>query len=240
MSDGGVRILVVEGRPLYRRGLAALLRGHPGWSVVAEEDSGTGAIAAAVRSEPDVVVVDLELPSPDGIETTRRLVAACPGVGVLVLTRFDDDHALFEALCAGARGHLHKGAVHGDIVAAVSGVAAGDAVLGSGVARRVVEFFGGSQSAGTAVAPALSGRETEVLNLVAAGWSTADIAKVLVLTEPAVRGQVTAVVAKLQAAHRPEPNGLWDPAGALEGPVPVDRPRRTGSRRRGTGRGRRR
>lgn len=237
MSDGGVRILVVEGRPLYRRGLAALLRGHPGWSVVAEEDSGTGAIAAAVRSEPDVVVVDLELPSPDGIETTRRLVAACPGVGVLVLTRFDDDHALFEALCAGARGHLHKGAVHGDIVAAVSGVAAGDAVLGSGVARRVVEFFGGSQSAGTAVAPVLSGRETEVLNLVAAGWSPADIAKVLVLTAPALRAHVTAVVGKLQAAHRPGPTGLWEPDATT--PVPVDGPRRAGSRRRGSRRGRR-
>jgi DNA-binding NarL/FixJ family response regulator len=240
MSDGGVRILVVEGRPLYRRGLAALLRGHPGWSVVAEEDSGTGALDAAVRSEPDVVVLDLDLSSPDGIETTRRLVVVCPGVGVLALTRFDDDRTLFEALCAGARGHLHKGAVHGDIVAAVSRVAGGDAVLGPGVARRVIDFFGGHQPAGTRVSEPLSGRETEVLNLVAAGWSIGDIAKVLVLTVPAVRGHVTTVVAKLQAAHRPEPDGLWNPTGALNGPVPVDRPRRTGTRRRGTGRGRRR
>ena len=239
MSDGGVRIVIAEGRPLYRRGLAALLRGHPGWVVVAEEDSGTAAIAAAVHAEPDVVVVDLELSRPDGIETTRQLVGARPGLGVLVLTRFDDDSALFDAVCAGARGHLHKAAVHAEIVAAVSAVANGDAVLGAGVARRLADFFAGPRPAVTVGTPALTGRETEVLNLVAAGWSIPDIAKVLVLGAPVVRGHITAVVAKLQAAHGPGPDGLWDAAGAVERPAPADRPRRTGSRR-GSRRGRRR
>jgi DNA-binding NarL/FixJ family response regulator len=236
-GDDGARIVVAEARPLYRRGLSALLRGQPGWLVVAEEDSGATAMAAVVRSRPDVVVLDLELPGPGGIETTRQIVGACPDVGVLVLARFDDDRALFQALCAGARGHLHKGALHGEIVAAVSAVADGDAVLGPGVARRVVEFFGGLHPAGAPEPEPLTGRETEVLNLVAAGWSPADIAKVLVLTAPALRAHVTAVVGKLQAAHRPGPTGLWEPDATT--PVPVDGPRRAGSRRRGSRRGRR-
>jgi DNA-binding NarL/FixJ family response regulator len=226
--DAGVRIVVAEGRPLYRRALAALLRSYPGWVVVAEEDSGLDASGAALRLQPDVVVLDLELVSPDGIETTRRVIAACPGAGVLVLTRFGDDRALFEALGAGARGHLHKGAVHAEIVAAVAAVANGDAVVGPGVARRLVEFFASPHT------ERLSSREAEVLNLVAAGWSTADIAKVLVLSAPVVRGHVTAVVGKLQAVHRAGPDG----PGTADGPPGGTRP--ATSRRRGSRRGRRR
>jgi DNA-binding NarL/FixJ family response regulator len=239
-GDGVVRIVVAEGRPLYRRGLAALLRGHPGWSVVAEEDSGTGAIASTVRVHPDLVVLDLELPRSEGIETTRQIVGAAPGVGVLVMTRFADDRAVFEALCAGARGHLDKGAVHGEIVAAVSAVANGDAVLGPGVARLLVDFFGGRPAEGAADCEPLTGREHEIVNLVAAGWSTGDIAKVLVLTAPVVRAHITAAVVKLQAAHRPEPTGLWDAADGEVTPAVVEPPRRAAPRRRGTRRGRRR
>jgi DNA-binding NarL/FixJ family response regulator len=257
-ADGGIGIVIAEGRPLYRRGLAALLRSHPGWSVLAEEDSGADAVAAALRCVPAVVVLDLELRQPDATETTRRIVAACPGVGVLVLTRYDDDRAVFQALCAGALGHLDKGAVHAEVVAAVSAVANGEAVVGPGVARRIVEFFAG-QRAGAPEPEPLTGREAEVLNLVAAGWSPADIAKVLVLTATAVRRQVTAVVGKLQEAHRPL-GGLWDaeaprPAPVPDGPShPADRPRHAGDgpqqlgdgpgrgtpRRRGARRGRRR
>jgi DNA-binding NarL/FixJ family response regulator len=193
-----------------------------------------------VRVHPDLVVLDLDLPRREGIDTTRQIVTAAPGVGVLVMTRFADDRVVFEALCAGARGHLDKGALHGEIVAAVSAVANGDAVLGPGVARLLVDFFGGRVPAGAAEPEPLTGREHEVVNLVAAGWSTADIAKVLVLTEPVVRGHITAAVGKLQVAHRSEPGGLWDAADGEVTPVPVDRPRRAAPRRRGTRRGRRR
>jgi DNA-binding NarL/FixJ family response regulator len=218
--NGAVRIVVADGHPLYRRGLTALLASHAGWTVVAQEDTGAGAVWAVEQHQPDVVVMDLDIPHVEVVEATRQMVAACPAVGVLVLARREDGERLFRALLAGARGHLPKSVDEGAIVRAVTAVVDGEAVLGAVAARRMLEFLGSTPDA------AVTSREYEVLNLVAAGWTSADISKVLVLTPAAVRGHIGDILTKVRRAA-PE-----DPAGQTGGVPRTAAPRRRGRRTR--------
>jgi len=200
-----VRILVADDHPLYRRGLAALLNAQRDWEVVAEEGDGLAAVTAARSHSPDVVVIDLNMPGLDGIEATRRIVADMPDVGVLVLTMYDDDGSVFAAMRAGARGYLLKGADQEEIVRAVSGVVGGEAIFGPTVARRIIDFFADPRPRPTqSVFPELTAREHEVLDLIAAGRSNADVAETLVLSPKTVRNHVSAIFAKLQVAGRSE------------------------------------
>ena len=141
MTADQLTILVAEDHPLYRRALTTLLAGQDGWDVVAEAEDGIGAVTAAHTIQPDVVLMDLNLPGLDGIEATRRIVAASPHIAVLVLTMYDDDSSVFAAVRAGARGYLLKGADQADIVRAVTAVAGGEAIFGPSVARRIIDFF---------------------------------------------------------------------------------------------------
>lgn len=200
-----VRILVADDHPLYRRGLAALLNAQQDWEVVAEEADGLGAVTSARSHSPDVVVIDLNMPGLDGIEATRRIVAGQPEVGVLVLTMYDDDGSVFAAMRAGARGYLLKGADQDEIVRAVSGIAGGEAIFGPTVARRIIDFFAERRPRPTQpVFPELTAREHEVLDMIAAGRSNAEVAKTLVLSPKTVRNHVSAIFAKLQVAGRSE------------------------------------
>ena len=200
-----VRILVADDHPLYRRGLAALLNAQPDWEVVAEEADGLAAVTAARSHSPDVVVIDLNMPGLDGIEATRRIVAEMPKVGVLVLTMYDDDGSVFAAMRAGARGYLLKGADQDEIVRAVSGIVGGEAIFGPTVARRIIDFFADPRPRPTqSVFPELTAREHEVLDLIAAGRSNAEVAETLVLSPKTVRNHVSAIFAKLQVAGRAE------------------------------------
>ncbi|HLM03612.1 MAG TPA: response regulator transcription factor [Blastococcus sp.] len=197
-------ILVAEDHPLYRRALVALLEAPSGWQVVAEAEDGVGAVTAAHREQPDVVVMDLKLPGLDGIEATRRIVASSPHVAVLVLTMYDDDTSVFEAMRAGARGYLLKGADQAEIVRAVADVAEGGAIFGPSVARRVIEYFATPRAPALPdiVFPELTTREHEVLQLIAAGRSNADVAAGLVLSPKTVRNHVSNIFAKLHVADR--------------------------------------
>jgi DNA-binding NarL/FixJ family response regulator len=198
-----VRILVADDHPLYRRSLAALLAGQDGWQVVAEESDGVGAVTAAHATQPDVVVMDLQMPGLDGIEATRRIVATSPHVAVLVLTMYDDDASVFAAMRAGARGYLLKGADQAEILRAVAAVADGEAIFGPSVAARIIEFFAATRPRGTEVVfPQLTAREHEVLDLIAAGRSNAELAAVLVLSPKTVRNHVSNIFTKLQVADR--------------------------------------
>ena len=200
-----VRILVADDHPLYRRGLAALLNAQRDWEVVAEEADGLAAVTAARSHSPDVVVIDLNMPGLDGIEATRRIVADMPDVGVLVLTMYDDDGSVFAAMRAGARGYLLKGADQDEIVRAVSGIVGGEAIFGPTVARRIIDFFADPRPRPTqSVFPELTAREHEVLDLIAAGRSNAEVAETLVLSPKTVRNHVSAIFAKLQVAGRSE------------------------------------
>lgn len=204
MTAAALSIVVAEDHPLYRRALVALLGGQPDWQVVAEVEDGVAAVTAAHTAQPDVVVMDLRLPGLDGIEATRRIVAASPHIAVLVLTMYDDDASVFEAMRAGARGYLLKGADQSEVVRAVADVADGGAIFGASVARRVIEFFAAPRPPAVpeVVFPELTVREHEVLDLIAAGRSNADVAAGLVLSPKTVRNHVSNIFAKLHVADR--------------------------------------
>lgn len=208
MNDEPVRVLVADDHPVYRDGLAALLRTVPGVQVVGTAADGEEAVAAAERLQPDVVVMDVQMPRLDGVAATRRVTSTSPSTGVVVLTMSEDDETVFAALRAGARGYLLKGADADEVVLAVRTVAAGGAVLGPSLAARITQFFtGGPGPATPAVAeafPQLTAREREVLDLVAAGRSNAGIAETLFLSPKTVRNTVSNVFAKLHVADRAE------------------------------------
>jgi DNA-binding NarL/FixJ family response regulator len=194
-----IRVLIADDHPLFRDGLAALLRAGPGTELAGAAASGPEVVALARQERPGVVVMDLRMPGLNGIEATRRIVADNPGAAVLVLTMLDDDQSVFAAVRAGARGYLLKGADHEEIRRAVHAAAAGEAIFGAGLAARVLAFFtnGGRTPA---VFPELNDRERQVLELVAQGRPNAVIAARLQLSEKTIRNNVSSILGKLQVA----------------------------------------
>jgi DNA-binding NarL/FixJ family response regulator len=208
VSEEPVRVLVADDHPVYRDGLAALLRTVPGIEVVGTAADGEEAVGAAERLQPDVVVMDVQMPRLDGVAATRRVTGTSPSTGVVVLTMSEDDDTVFAALKAGARGYLLKGADADEIVRAVRTVAAGGAVFGPSLAGRITEFFSGAARTATPAQaeafPQLTAREREVLDLVAAGRPNAAIAEALFLSPKTVRNTVSNVFTKLHVADRAE------------------------------------
>src|SRR5439155_5959782 len=152
---------------------------------------------------PDIVVMDLNMPGVNGVEATRRIIAAHPDIGVLVLTMFDDDDSVFAAMRAGARGYLVKGSDTDEVVRAITAVGNGEAIFGPSVARRILAFLTEPLSAYDAhLFPELSAREREVLDLVAAGVANTDIAKRLFLSPKTIRNHVSSIFTKLRVADR--------------------------------------
>ena len=211
-----LRVLLCDDHPVYRDGLGLLLGSLPDVEVVGAAADGQQAVALTRELRPDVVVMDLQMPGLNGVEATARIVADDPGAAVLVLTMYDDDESVFAAMRVGARGYLLKGANQDDIARAVAAVAAGDMVLGPAVARRVAAHF--AQGPAPAAAPGsdvpaaqpdtafqqLTAREHEVLDLLAAGRTNAQIAATLYLSPKTVRNVVSSVFAKLQVSGRAE------------------------------------
>ena len=196
-----IRVLIADDHPLFRDGLAALLRAGPGTELAGAAATGPEAVSLAAAERPDVVIMDLRMPGLNGIEATRRIVAAVPRVAVLVLTMLDDDESVVAALRAGARGYVLKGADQAQIRRAVHAAAAGEAVFGAGVAARVLGFFAAGGQAPT-IFPELTSRERQVLELVAQGRSNPVIAARLHLSEKTIRNNVSNILVKLQVADR--------------------------------------
>ncbi|MEV4055812.1 response regulator transcription factor [Amycolatopsis sp. NPDC049688] len=201
MSD--LRVLVVDDHPLFRIGVSTLLAAEPGIEVVGEAAGGADAVTSAAALRPDVVVMDLHLPDLSGIQATRRIVAANPGTGVLMLTMADESESVFAAMRAGARGYLLKDAEPDEIIRAVQAVARREAIFGPDIANRVLAFFN-QPPATDPVFPELTGREREVLALIAAGHSNTVIARTLCLSPKTVRNHISNVFAKLHVADRAE------------------------------------
>lgn len=201
-----VRVLVVDDQALVRGGFRSILEGKDDIEVVGEASDGAEAITAALTLLPDVVLMDVRMPRLDGIEAARRLLAdgRCRA-RVLMLTTFDDDDYVYEALRAGASGFLLKSAPPRELADAVRTVAAGDALLAPEITRRMIEDYvrrprlrsPGSSGVGT-----LTSRELEVLRLIAQGLSNAEIGAELFLSEPTVKTHVTRVLAKLGLRDR--------------------------------------
>ena len=198
----GVRVVVADDQPLLRAGFKAVLEATGSIRVVAEAGTGLEAVAAAERHDPDVVLMDIRMPELDGIEATRRL----PRHKVLVLTTFGVDELIVEALRAGASGYLLKDAPAADLVAAVRAVAAGDAVLSPAVTRRLLDRVAAKLPATTPdedlASRGVTAREAEVLLLLAAGRSNAEIAESLVVSEPTVKSHVSSLLGKLGVRDR--------------------------------------
>lgn len=206
-------VLVVDDHPIFRNGVEAALAGMPGISRVTSVGSAAEALAAVERQPPDVVLMDIDLGGgASGIDATAEIVAAAPGVAVVMLSMHHDDATVFAALCAGARGYVVKGADADEVHRAVVAAAAGDAFFGEAVAGRVLAYFSGGAAGHPASAPAvpltdkprLTEREREVLELMAQGWGNPEIAARLFLAPKTVRNQVSAVLAKLHASTRGE------------------------------------
>jgi DNA-binding NarL/FixJ family response regulator len=196
------RVLVADDHPVFREGFAALLATIDEVAVVGTAADGLEAVAAATELEPDVVVMDVQMPRLDGIEATRRILAHRPATGVVVLTMSEEDATVFEAVRAGARGYLLKGAEPDEVVRAITTVAAGGVVFGAVLASRIADFFSGAPTVAQSRFPTLTAREHEVLDLLAAGLSNQQIASRLYLSQKTVRNHVHAVLGKLQAADR--------------------------------------
>ncbi|WP_309620722.1 response regulator transcription factor [Salinibacterium sp.] len=199
------RVLLVDDQALMRAGLRVILNSEPGVEVVGEASNGADGVRLAKQLAPDVICMDVQMPGMDGLEATRILVAdASVRSRILMLTTFDSDSYLFDALSAGASGFLLKTASPEHLVEAVQVVAAGDSLLSPAVTRRVIERFGGASHTlrERTDYPELTDREVEVLALLAKGNSNSEIATELFVGEATVKTHVSNVLAKLGVRDR--------------------------------------
>ena len=204
-TDRPIRIVVADDHPVVRGGLVAMLRTIPGLDVAGEASDGDAATLAVLEHRPDVILMDVRMPGKDGIEATRKIRELAPDCRVLMLTMFDDDATVFTAMQAGAQGYLLKDAEQDDIVRAVRGVVAGEAIFGPGVAARVLAYFSDPPRVAAEYSfPELTDRERLVLDLLAQGRRNADIAAQLFLSRKTVSNHLTVIFAKLQVAGRGE------------------------------------
>jgi DNA-binding NarL/FixJ family response regulator len=215
-TQAPLRVLVAEDQRVVRDGLVALLRMLPGIEVAGAAVDGDDAVAQALALAPDVVLMDLHMPGCDGIEATRRLTRARPGLHVVVLTSYSDDASVLAALRSGARGFLTKDAGAADILQAVSEVSRGKALLDPGVQRRLVEVIvsgaipegPGAGAGGTSAWPdgagngGLTRREAEVLAEIAAGLSNGEIAAKLFISDTTVKTHVNHLLVKTRMRDR--------------------------------------
>jgi len=198
-----VRVVIADDHPMVRYGLRAVLDTHEQLSLVGEAQTGRELVDVVAATKPDVVITDLHMPDLNGAAATRLLLEQRPDLGVLILTMHDDDESVFEAMRAGARGYLLKGADRAELVSTVLALARGETVFGPSVARRIVGFFLEStlRYSGNTF-PSLTSREREVLDLVAAGKRNGEIARGLQLSEKTVRNHLSAIFTKLQVTDR--------------------------------------
>lgn len=205
-----LRILIADDHSLIRDGLRAVLAKLPEAEIAGEAATGEEAIAQAEALQPDVILMDVQMPGPDGsglsgIEATRRILHTSPHIGVIVITMFEDDDLIFAAMRAGARGYVLKEAEDDEILRAVGAVANGEANFSPAIAERLINYFrnlGTSTQIKSHVFPELTNRECEVLDLIAKGRSNAEIAGQLRISLKTVRNHVSNIFDKLQVATR--------------------------------------
>jgi DNA-binding NarL/FixJ family response regulator len=200
-----LRILVAEDHPLYRKGVISLLESVRGFEAVGEAATGEDAVSLVRELQPDVVLMDLQMPGGSGIEATREIAREWPDVRVLVVTLFEDDDSVFMALRAGARGYVLKDADEEHLTNAIRAVGRGEAIFSPAVATRVLAYFAAARPAMPQdIFPMLTEREREVLNEVARGYANSDIARRLSLRSKTVSNYLSNIFSKLQVAGRAE------------------------------------
>lgn len=195
-----IRILIADDHNLFRDGMRALLNTIPDFVVVGDAATGDESIQLAKQLQPDVMLMDIQMPGVNGIEATRRITQTSPHIGILVVTMFQDDDSVFSAMRAGARGYILKGADQDEMMRAIRAAANGEAIFGPEIAKRLMNFFAGAKS--PQIFPELTDREREVLGLIAQGASNSEIAAKLALAGKTVRNHISNIFAKLQVADR--------------------------------------
>ena len=196
------RVLIADDQSMVRRGFRMILESEPGIEVVAEAADGEQALGSWRRFTPDVVLMDVRMPVMDGLQATRAILAEDTQTRVIILTTFDLDEYVFEALRAGASGFLLKNAPPEQLIQAVTVVARGDALLDPGVTRGVIERFAQTKDPPTAELEGLTARELEVLKLIARGLTNSEIADTLVVAQGTVKTHVANVLSKLGCRDR--------------------------------------
>jgi DNA-binding NarL/FixJ family response regulator len=214
-----IRVLIADDQALVRGGFQAILVGHEDIEVVGEAEDGIAAVEMVERLQPDVVLMDIRMPGMDGIEATRRIVARAMPTRVLVLTTFDVDDYVYEAMKAGASGFLLKTAPARQLADAVRTVASGDALLAPAITRRLVEQFVRRPPPGHRIPPSfgeLTERELDVLRLLARAKSNSEIAAQLVVSEATVKSHVNRILGKLDLRDRAQAIVLAYESGLIE------------------------
>ena len=204
MTEPVIRILVVDDHPLFREGLAALLNAASATTVTGEAGTGAEAIQQAAALDPDVILMDIQMPDMNGIEATRRILADHPSIRIIMLTMLEDDDSLFAAMRAGARGYILKGADKAEVLRTVTAAAQGQALFGPAIAHRITAFFqrGLQKKSAAGPFPELTEREGEVLHLIAQGLNNQEIAGQLYLSAKTVSNHISNIFNKLQVADR--------------------------------------
>ncbi|MGH3086131.1 MAG: response regulator [Rubrobacteraceae bacterium] len=198
-----IRVLIADDHPHFREGLAALLSSAADLEVVGEASDGREAISLAARLQPDVVLMDINMPEVGGIEATRQILHTSPHISVLVISMHEDDDSVFAALQSGARGYLLKGALKAEILRSIHAVVSGEAIFGPAIARKVMRCFASPRpDAPENLFPELTEREREILALIARHETNPEIAKRLHLSQKTVRNHVSNIFTKLQVADR--------------------------------------
>lgn len=200
-----IRVLVADDHPLFRKGVRAILDASPELDVVGEATSGEEAITMAETLQPDVILMDINMPGMHGIEATRRIQRDNPHIRVLMMTMSEDDETIFAALQAGARGYVLKGVEHEDLLRAIISVGHGEAIFSPSVAKKVIDYFSSARHTVLMDAfPDLTKREFELLTMLTQGLSNSEIAERLALSPKTVRNHISNIFSKLQVADRAE------------------------------------
>ncbi|WP_328536590.1 response regulator transcription factor [Streptomyces sp. NBC_00344] len=223
MTDARVRVLLADDETMIRAGIRAILGADPSFEVVAEAGDGREAVELTLKHRPDVALLDIRMPRLDGLQAAEELRRTSPGTSLVMLTTFSEDEYIVRALGSGASGFLLKSGDPRELVAGIQAVAGGAAFLSPQVARRVIAHLGTgrlSRAAGarTRLEP-LTGREREVVALLGAGLSNAEIAARLHVVEGTVKAHVSAVLSRLELRNRVQLAILAYEAGLVDGPV---------------------
>jgi DNA-binding NarL/FixJ family response regulator len=219
-----ISILIADDHPLFRRGMRSLLSPIPDFKVVGEASSGEETIRLAAELQPDVILMDLQMPGGNGLAATRAILQSSPDIRILVVTLFEDDDSVFAALRAGARGYVLKDSRDEEMVRAIRAIGNREAIFSPEIATRVLGNFSSRPAAHKEIFPLLTPREREILALLVQGLSNQSIAESLSLSEKTVSNYISNIYSKLQVSSRAQAIIKAREAGMESNPKPYPDP----------------